>query len=63
MPTNLKTDQHFLDRLNRAAKHRMTADEIRRQRASFVYGNLPASNTMTKAEVAAALARFDGEQA
>lgn len=46
-----------------AARHEMTPDEIRRQRVSFVYGNLPHDNPMTKHQVANALARAEGEHA
>ena len=63
MPDQPKTDPRLLARLERAAKHEMTADEIRRQRVSFVYGNLPHSNTMTKQQVAAVIARHAGEPA
>ncbi len=63
MPEQPKTDPKLLARLALAAKHEMTADEIRRQRVSFVFGNLPQSNTMTRGEVASAIARIDGEHA
>lgn len=56
-----KTDPALLERLSRAAKHEMTAEEIRRQRLSFVYGNLPQDSTLTRNQVAAALARMEGE--
>ena len=63
MPTEQKTDQRLIDRLERAARHSMTADEIRQQRVSFVYGNLPHDSTMTKSQVERALARLEGEPA
>jgi len=58
-----KTDPALLERLQRAARHEMTADEIRRQRVSFVYGNLPPDNPMTRLQVASAIARHEGEAA
>lgn len=62
MPEQPKTDPAFLARLAQAAKHEMTVEEIRRQRVSYVYGNLPQGNTMTRREVAAALSRMEGER-
>ncbi len=61
MTNQPKTDPALLERLTRAAKHEMTAEEIRRQRVSFVYGNLPQDSTLTRHQVAAALARLEGE--
>ena len=57
------TDPALLERLERAARHEMTAEEIRRQRVSFVYGNLPHKNPMTRCQVASAIARHEGEAA
>ncbi len=63
MPEQPKTDPALLERLARAAKHEMTPEEIHRQRVSFVYGNLPQNNSMTKNQVAAAIARLEGADA
>lgn len=63
MPEQPKTDPALLERLARAAKHEMSAEEIRRQRVSFVYGNLPQGNTMTRSQVAEAIRRHEGEHA
>lgn len=63
MPTDIKTDGALLERLQKAARHEMTVDELRRQRVSFVYGNLPEGSPMTRNEVAVALARHDGAAA
>lgn len=63
MPNEPKTDGKLLERLQRAAQHEMTVDELRRQRVSFVYGNLPENSPMTKNQVEAALARLEGEAA
>jgi hypothetical protein len=63
MPEQPKTDPQLIRRLERAAKHEMSAEEIRRQTVSFVYGNLPQGNTLTRREVAEALARLGGEVA
>lgn len=37
--------------LKRAAKHKMTREEVNEQRISFVYGMLPANNKTTRDEV------------
>ena len=63
MPNQPKTDARFIERLQRAAQHQMSAEEIRQQRTSFVYGNMPRHSTMTKRDVAHALARLDGDKA
>ncbi|HEX5775279.1 MAG TPA: hypothetical protein VFX95_01230 [Caulobacteraceae bacterium] len=63
MPEQPKTDPYLIKRLELAAKHEMTAEEIRRQRVSFVYGNLPHEHRMTKHQVAEAIARLEGEPA
>lgn len=39
------------ERLEWARQHKMTPAEIYEQRISFVYGNLPAENTLTKEDV------------
>jgi len=62
--TNLPiTDSRLIERLRLAAQHKMTADEVRRQRVSFVYGNLPENSTLTRDQVASALDRLDGDAA
>ena len=63
MPNDPKSDSALLERLHQAAKHEMSMAELRRQRVSFVYGNLPEKSPMTKHQVGAALARLDGENA
>jgi hypothetical protein len=55
------TDKDLLARLKAAARREMTAEEIRSQRVSFVYGNLPKGNPMTKDQVAVVLARLEGD--
>ena len=63
MPMELKTDARLLERLHRAAQHQMTAEELRRQRVSFVYGGLPQGSPMTRHDVEVALARLEGGEA
>ncbi|MBB4837254.1 hypothetical protein HNP52_000305 [Sphingomonas kyeonggiensis] len=59
MPTNLVTDQNLLERLNAAARRGVSLQERRRQRVSFVYGNLPKGSAMTKMQVEKELERID----
>jgi len=49
-------DQKTIDMIERARSHVMSAEELERQRISFVYGNSPHSDTNnTKEMVRAAL--------
>ncbi len=61
MPVELKTDSALLARLQAAARHEVTKQELRRQRVSFIYGNLPNESQITKHQVEAAIARIEGE--
>lgn len=63
MQTQLKTDQALLERLKAAASHKMSREEVMRQRLSFVYGNMPIDSEMTRPQVREALARLEGEPA
>jgi len=63
MPNEPKTDQGLLERLKEAATRTVSSREIREQRVSFVYGNLPKGVTMTREEVRKSLERMDGEAA
>ncbi|WP_428062058.1 hypothetical protein [Brevundimonas sp.] len=63
MQAQLKTDQALLDRLKVAASHKMTREEVSRQRLSFVYGNMPIDSVMTRQQVSDALERLEGEPA
>lgn len=62
-PATPKTDPKFVKKLEKAAKREMTAEEISRQRISFVYGNLPTGSSMTRDQVAEVVARMDGKAA
>ncbi len=59
MPTNLKTDEGLLGRLQAAARRGVSIAERREQRLSFVYGNMPKGSTMSKHDVGQALERLD----
>jgi len=60
--TNLKTNDRLLNALTEAKNYKMTAEEIRRQRISFVMGSLSLTNTMTRADVEAVMDAQEGRQ-
>ena len=49
--TELKMDQELRDALEKAASHKMSAEERMNQRVSFVYGSLSSDNNMTKEQI------------
>ncbi|UDF03777.1 hypothetical protein [Asticcacaulis sp. AND118] len=63
MPFDIVDDAALLKRLQAAAKVEMTPEEIRNQRVSFVFGNLPKNHPFTKHQVEQALERMDGKPA
>lgn len=58
--TSAKTDQGLLDRLATAARKPLSPDTIRKQRVSFVYGNLPLNSEITKEAVERQIAENEG---
>lgn len=46
-----KTDDVLIEQLRASAAKPVTKEELARQRVSFVYGNLPADSTITRAKV------------
>lgn len=56
MTDNLQTEPKLLAALENAIRHRMTDDERRRQRTSFIIGGLPADSVMTHEQVEEILA-------
>lgn len=60
IPKGQKVDEALETRMKKAATTRMTKEEVRRQRVSFVYGQLPVSNTLTREEVAELLDSREG---
>ena len=63
MPVDTKTDAAFVERLRAAAKRGLSVNEVREQRVSFVYGNLPKGSPMTRHQVKEALERSEGATA
>jgi hypothetical protein len=60
--TDLKTDESLLSELRSAATRIPTAEELEKQRVSFVMGSLGKNSTATRAQVEEILARQDGKK-
>jgi hypothetical protein len=61
MPEDLKTSPSLLDALARVRS--LTAEEVAKQRVSFVMGSLKTSNGITRAEVQEILNQQEGRKA
>ena len=59
----IKTDPALIDALNEAAQKPITADEIRKQRVSFILGSLKNDSTITQEQVESVLNRLEGRAA
>lgn len=57
--TKLHTSAALLDALTEASKKQVTADEIRKQRVSFIMGSLSDDSTVTRAKVTEILAAHE----
>ena len=60
--TDLKTDEALLKKLRNAASRKLTAEELYKQRVSFIMGSLSDSSTVTRAQVTKALADIEGKK-
>lgn len=60
--TNLKTNESLLNKLNEAARRPTSADELYKQRVSFIMGSLKDSSTVTRAKVTEVLAEHEGKR-
>lgn len=60
--TDLKTDKQLLENLRAAASRKLTAEELYKQRVSFIMGSLSESSTVTRAQVTKALADIEGRK-
>lgn len=58
--SDVRTRASLLEALRQAAERPMTAEEIARQRVSFVMGSLGDGSTLTRARVQEILAQQDG---
>ena len=59
---NLQTSNDLLEKLRRATRVELSADEICRQRVSFVFGAINSGNDVTKEKVEEILAKHDGRK-
>jgi len=59
--TELKTQESLLSALRRASSHTPTAEEMKRQRVSFIMGALKAGSDVTRDRIEEVLAEQEGE--
>lgn len=59
---DLKTNPDLLRALEKAAHRKQTADEIREQRVSFVYGSVGPKNEVTREQVRMLILEQEGVQ-
>lgn len=57
MPDNIKTDPALLEALEKSAKTPLTAEEIKKQRVSFIMGSLSTDSSITRERVQEILAQ------
>lgn len=60
--TELKTRPKLLDALRVAASSSQTADEVQKQRISFIMGMLDKDSNVTRAKVTQVLAAQEGKK-
>jgi hypothetical protein len=60
--TELKTKQELLDALRKSATRVPTAEELEKQRVSFVMGSLGRKSTATRSQVQEMLAKQEGKK-
>lgn len=60
MPTQIASDPALLERLATAARHPASGKQLRSQRVSFIYGNLPKDSTITREQIRETLERLAG---
>ena len=58
---NLKTKPSLLDALRAAAQEKIPADELRKQRVSFIMGSLNDASMVTRAKITEVLAKQEGK--
>jgi hypothetical protein len=61
--TELKTKDSTLEALKQAAGRKLTREEIRKQRVSFIMGSLDAKSPITREKVERLLAEQQGVKA
>lgn len=60
--TSLQTDQTLIDRLKLAASVELTAEELQKQRISFILGSLKDDSTVTRSRIREVLAEREGKK-
>lgn len=60
--TELKTDASLLSALHRASAHTPTAEELQKQRVSFIMGTISDRSGVTRAKVEEILAEHEGRK-
>jgi hypothetical protein len=63
MQKTLKTNEALLKALRKAAVCKMSADELREQRISFIMGSLSPDSGVTRDKILQVLERQHGEKA
>jgi glutamine synthetase adenylyltransferase len=61
--TTLKTDERLLQALRESSTRALTAQELDRQRVSFIMGSLSTDSAVTRAQVKEILDRHEGVKA
>ena len=59
----IKTDPALVRRLEESAQRTLTKEEVRAQRISYVYGNMPQDSTVERTRIEAIIANIEGEAA
>lgn len=59
---DLKTDQNLLRTIEKAASSTPTAEEVYKQRISFIMGSVGDDNAVTRARVTEVLAAQEGKK-
>lgn len=60
--TELKTSELLLAALKEASKRGLTAEELNKQRISFIMGSLKESSTVTRSRIQEVLAEQEGKK-
>lgn len=60
--TALKTRETLLSKLKQAADRKLSADELYKQRVSFIMGSLSSTSNVTRAQVKEVLEDFEGRK-
>ena len=63
MPTDIKSHESLLARLTAATQVKLTREQLRKQRVSFIYGSLPKDSRITRQQIENVLSSVEGEAA